>query len=108
MRDVSPVAVYAGFCVLVVFAGSVGLAVAHVVKVARKVRQIIAEATDSSPVDPVDAQLDTNPVEPLLTHGVRDEEESNETAADFVLWANELDGDPGIRKYSRRMDRWSR
>ena len=43
----------------------------------------------------------------LLTHEKRDDEESNEAAADFVLWTFECDADEGIRKYARRMDRWS-
>lgn len=27
--------------------------------------------------------------------------------ADILLWEDELSGEPGIRRYERRMDRWS-
>lgn len=42
-----------------------------------------------------------------LTHERRDDEESNDTAADFLLWSAELAELPGVHKYRRRMDRWS-
>lgn len=40
-----------------------------------------------------------------MQHEVLDDEESNDTAADFVLWANEIEEQ--VRKYVRRMGRWS-
>lgn len=94
---------YAGFLMLLAVLGGVTLAVVHVVKVVRKVRNLISQATDEP--DPVDAQLDTNPVEPLLTLEECFDEESNETAADILLWESELNEIAAIHKYMRRMDR---
>jgi hypothetical protein len=43
----------------------------------------------------------------LITHEQRDDDESSETAADFVLWTFECDDVERIRKYVRRMEKWS-
>lgn len=44
----------------------------------------------------------------LLTHEKRDDDEDNNTAADFLLWDAEVGERSGVHKYMRRMDRWSR
>lgn len=41
----------------------------------------------------------------LLTHERRDCEETNDDAADILLWEAELDS-AEIQKHQRRMDRW--
>jgi len=43
----------------------------------------------------------------LLNHERRDTEETNQHAADIILWEAELGECPGVHKYMRRMDRWS-
>lgn len=44
----------------------------------------------------------------LLTHENRDDEETNGTAADFILWDAAMGERPEVHEYLRRMERWSR
>lgn len=83
----------------VIVAGGTYFAALHVIKVVRWVTAAIAEARDNAITEAPDPRE--------LTLEDCFEEESDDTAADILLWENELDADPAIRKYSRRMDRRS-
>lgn len=57
--------------------------------------------------DAVDAALEDQPDEVLLTHEVLPDDEGDHFAVDFVAWRDELLAEPGIAKHLRRMERWS-
>lgn len=69
---------------------------------------------DVQPRNSFDAHVSTAPAlvdlvvdEEPDVHEALDGEESNETAADFLLWADEIAQDARIAKHLRRMERWS-